>query len=178
MQYFRNICPDYEYRVFQPESDLPGISKGLTEKCSMMMIAASGDSTGRVFYMANLLRPAPNDKKGAAVDQMPLGFVFDTASPLLSGVLIQHGDWDGRTTYPPASAWDAIVDGDYSYYTKLSLVPSASAGSIYDLEGSSHESAFTTLIGRLSSAAKEQTVQDVEGKSGQCVSAEHSTATG
>lgn len=164
MQYFRDICPDYQYRVFQPESELPGISKRLTEKCSMMMIAASGDSTGRVFYMANLLRPDSNDKKGVAVDQMPFGFVFDAASPLLSGALIQHGDWDGRTTYPPVSAWDGIVDSDYSCYTKLSLVPPASAGSIYDLEGTSHELAFTTLIGRLSAAAKEQSEQDVTDK--------------
>lgn len=154
MQYYRDLCPDYEYRVFAPAPGLPGISKGLTDKCSMLMIAASGDATGRVFYMANLLRPDPKDKKGPAVDQMPFGFVFDTGSPLLSGALIQHGNWDGRTTYPPVSAWDQIVNGSYGAYMNLSLIPPASAGSIYDLQGTSHESALSTLIESLKDAAK------------------------
>lgn len=155
MQHYRDLCPDFEYRVFPLQDDLPGISTGLSNKCTTVMIAASGDSSGRVFYMANLLRPDPKDRKGPAIDQMPFGFVFDSSSPLLSGALVQHGEWDGRTSYPPASAWTNIVNGDYEAYASLSLVPTASAGPISALEGGSHVGAFTTLIEKLSQLAKD-----------------------
>lgn len=154
MEYYRGLCPDYEYRVLPINEDLPGISSGLTEKCPLMIIASSGDSSGRVFYMANLLRPDPQDAKGPAIDQMPFGFIFDTKSHLLSGALIQHGNWDGRTSHPPTSAWVDIINGDYESYANLSLVPTASSGSIYDLEGKSHPEAFTKLINKLSHVAQ------------------------
>jgi len=156
MNVYRDLCPDYEYRVFKYDFELPGVSKGLADKCPLVMIAASGDATGRVFYMANLYRSDADDPKGKAVDQMPFGFVFDTASPLRSGVLIQHGDWDGRTIYPPASAWDDIVNGDYQAYADLTVVPNCTAGSIYDLNVASPQSAFATLIDKLSSKVSEQ----------------------
>lgn len=155
MQAYRNLCPDNEYRVYELDFDLPGISKGLTDQISNVVIAASGDANGRVFFMANLHRPDPKDPQGHAIDQMPFGFVFDNEVPLLSGALIQHGNWDKRTVYPPASAWQDVLAGDYQTFVDLSLVPAASAGSIYDLAGSTQEEAFSTLISRLSQKASE-----------------------
>ena len=159
MQVYRDLCPDFQYRTFKLDFDLPGVSKGLTNQCPMVFMAASGDATGRVYFMANLHRPDPRDPKGKAIDQMPFGFVFDNNSPMLSGALIQHGTWDNRTTYPPASAWDGVVNGIFEKYVDLGVVPPLSSGSIYDLAGTSQQKAFGTLIDGLSAKAAEFVIQ-------------------
>ena len=155
MQIYRDLCPDYQYRVFKLDFALPGVSKGLTDQCPVVLMASSRDENGRVYFMANLHRPDPKDPKGNAIDQMPFGFVFDNDSPMLSGALIQHGNWDDRTTYPAASAWDNVVDGISKQYADLGIVPALSAGSIYDLHGTTQEGAFSTLINALSAKAAE-----------------------
>jgi hypothetical protein len=50
--------------------------------------------------MLNLNRVDPNDH---AVDQQlfAIAFMGDTSAP--SGVLVQHGDWEGRTSHPAAA---------------------------------------------------------------------------
>ena len=155
MQIYRELCPDNEYRVFKMDFELPGVSKGLTEQCPVVLMASSGDANGRVFFMANLHRPDPRDPKGKAIDQMPFGFVFDNESPMLSGALIQHGNWDGRTTYPATSAWCDVVAGVFDKYVDLDVVPLLSAGSIYDLDNASQHGAFSTLVDGLSAKASE-----------------------
>lgn len=155
MQIYRDLCPDDQYRVFKMDFDLPGVSKGLTDQCPVVLMASSRDENGRVYFMANLHRPDPKDPKGNAIDQMPFGFVFDNDSPMLSGALIQHGNWDDRTTYPAASAWDDVVHGISTQYAALGIVPTLSAGSIYDLHGTTQQGAFCTLINALSAKASE-----------------------
>jgi hypothetical protein len=150
MRWYLSLCPEGEYRVMNVTGELPAVSFGLTQKCPVMVLAVSGDGGGLTYGMVNFLRPDAKDRKGPAVDQMPLGFVCCSGQPLLSGSLIQHGTWDGRTTYPATSSWDHIVEGRPEAYAKHSIVPAASAGSIRDLKGTSHEGAFTTLISGLS----------------------------
>jgi hypothetical protein len=153
MRVYRELCPENEYRVYELNFELPGISKGLTDQISTVMIAASGDGNGRVYYMANLHRPDPKDSKGRAIDQMPFGFIFDNYVPMLSGALVQHGDWTDRTTYPPTSAWQDVVGGKIQAYVDLKIFPPSQTGSIYDLDGSTQQAAFSTLISGLSSQA-------------------------
>lgn len=155
MQIYWDLCPVNEYRVFKLDFDLPGVSTGLTAQCPVVLLASSGDENGRVYFMANLHRPDPKDRKGNAIDQMPFGFVFDNESPMLSGALIQHGNWGGRTTYPAPSAWRDVVGGVIEKYVELDVVPSLSAGSIFDLDRVSQHAAFSTLIDGLSTKAAE-----------------------
>lgn len=150
MQFYRQLCPDNEYRVLNLDFELPGVAQSLTKKCTNVVIAASGDNTGRVFYMANLIRPDHKDPKGNAVDQQPFGFVIDSKNQFLSGALSQHGDWAGRTTYPTPTAWQPILNSDFQALASLNIVPPASAGNINELNCNSQRLAFTNLIGALS----------------------------
>ena len=150
MQTYRDLCPDNEYRVLQLDSELPGVSPKLTDKCPLVIFAASGDSYGRVFYMANMYRPDPNDKRGNAVDQQSFGFVVDSQAPLNSGILSQHGDWHLRTTRPPEADWTSILEGQYAAYADLEIVPTENSGSISTLDSASQSSAFSALVRKLS----------------------------
>lgn len=170
MQIFRELCPENEFRVYEKNIELHGVSKGLTDQISNMMIASSGDSNGRVYYMANLHRPDPKDRNGKAIDQMPFGFVFDNEIPMLSGALIQHGDWQGRTVYPPESVWQDLINGEIQAYMNINLVPAVTAGSIYDLDGSTQQAAFSTLISGLSAKAN-QVVQETKSTLSETLSA-------
>lgn len=159
---YRLLCPINEYRVIHLDeaATLPGISPGLLKNCSTtLFIAASGDANGRVYYLANLHRPDPRDRKGAAIDQMPFGFIFDNNVELLSGALIQHGEWDGRSTYPAPSAWQNLVDGNIKTYAELQIVPDQDSGSIFDLNCHTQLGAFSTIIGKLSSQASKFILQ-------------------
>ena len=160
MQMYRDLCPDDQYRVIESPEKLPGVSDGLLAKCPKMMLAASGDPSGRVFYMANLYRLDPDDKKGKAVDQHPFGFVIDTGNPLNSGVLTHHGNWDGRTTYPSVSQWEEVINGQYAAYKEMNITPNCMSGSIDDLTGTSSQGAFATVIRKLSRTLK---IQDSSG---------------
>lgn len=171
MDIYRNLCPDGEYRVHRCDLELPGISKGLYAKCSQVLLAASGDPRGRLFFMANLHRPDSRDSKGNAIDQMPFGFVFDSRTPLLSGALVQHGNWDGRSSYPPASAWDQLVEGQYRSFADLNIVPPASAGRIDELDGTSQQRAFSILIRQLSGKMEE--IQPIEAELGMATTENH-----
>jgi hypothetical protein len=154
ISFYRERCPDNEYRVFSVSDDLPGIPSGLKKKCSTIILAASGDANGRVFFMANMIRPDLKDPKGNALDQMPLGFVLDSQSPKLSGVLVQHGDWDERTTYPAPSAWTDAMSGKYEVLKDLLIMPSSSAGRIQYLNCASQKQAFSVIIKSLASIIK------------------------
>ena len=103
--------------------------------------------------MANLHRPDLKDPKGDAIDQMPFGFIFDNNVEMLSGVLIQHGKWDDRSTYPPQSAWQDLVSGKIDSYSELKITPKSTKGSIYDLDCKTQLGAFSTIIKELSSQA-------------------------
>lgn len=153
---YRQLCPINEYRVIKLDeaATLPGISTGLINNCSTtLFIASSGDANGRVYYMANLHRPDPKDRKGAAIDQMPFGFIFDNNVDLLSGALVQHGEWEGRSTYPAPSAWQDLVDGNIKSYAELQIIPEQDSGSIFDLTCNTQLGAFSTIIGELSAQA-------------------------
>lgn len=86
------------------------------------------------------------DSYDNSVDQMPFGLVFIGDGPIPSGCLIQHGDWDNRTTKPPTEFWDLVnASGTNSYYP-LSELPSASSGKITDLSINSQHAAFGKLV--------------------------------
>ncbi len=142
---WEQICPPNEYRVISG-SAMPSLSAilphELTKKYHSVVIAGSALSGGTVYYMANGNRI---DTSGSAIDQMPFGisFVGQTASG--SACLIQHGNYENRTTFPPADFWEQVrQSGIYNYYP-LQELPEKPAGKLSDLNVKSQLDAFEIL---------------------------------
>lgn len=140
------LCPENEYRIY-PGTVLSGLLPDtLINKYNSVFIMASGTTSGNIYYMANGNRV---DHQDNAVDQMPFGLAFVGDGPIPSGCLIQHGNWDNRTTNPPAEFWNLVnVSGTSAYYP-LSELPSTPEGEIIDLQIDSQNEAFATLVDAL-----------------------------
>lgn len=133
------LCPVGEYKVVTPEEIPSGIiSPGLLAKTHNVLILCSGTSSGRVYTMMNF-----NRIDGEEIDQMPYAMAFDENESIPSGVLIQHGNYSGRTTPLPSDFYPYIAaSGTYP----LLEMPANSSGSIYDLKIGSQEDAFRILV--------------------------------
>jgi rubrerythrin len=85
-----------------------------------------------------------------------MAFVGDR--PIPSGCLIQHGDWDNRTTNPPPEFWGLItISGTNSFYP-LSEIPAENTGRITDLNINSQHMAFGKLVEVLKDQVGDSTV--------------------
>jgi len=137
------LCPSGEYRIY-PGTVLSGLlPDALISQYNSVFIMASGILSGNVYYMVNGNRV---DYRDNAIDQMPFGLAFVGDGPIPSGCLIQHGDWDDRTTYPPQEFWDLVtLSGTNSYYP-LSEIPVNPVGKITDLSIDSQNEAFGKLV--------------------------------
>jgi hypothetical protein len=59
--------------------------------------------------------------------------------------LIQHGDYENRTTYPPDDFWEQVrQSGIYNYYP-LQELPEKTAGNLSELKIKSQLDAFEIL---------------------------------
>lgn len=134
-----NLCPVGEYRVVTPEEIPSGIiSLGLLAKTHNVLVLCSGTSSGRVYAMMNF-----NRIDGGEIDQMPYAMAFDGNESIPSGVLIQHGNYSGRTTPLPEDFYPYVAaSGTYP----LQEMPTSHSGSIYDLKIGSQEKAFHILV--------------------------------
>jgi len=151
MEFYRNLCPPNQFCILKTGKPLPGISSRLTSKCaSTIFLASSGDADGKIYYLANLIRTDLNDPNGFAVDQMPFGFVIDTSMQALSGVLVQHGNWEGRTNYPPPAEWENVLSERLDTFKELTILPKADSGNISQLDCPTQKYAFSVIINKLS----------------------------
>lgn len=140
------LCPVGEYRIANKDALLGVLPARLLATYDSVFIMASGTLSGVVYYMANGNRI---DSKDGAIDQMPFGLAFVGNAPIPSGCLIQHGDWGGRTTHPPAEFWGLVdASGTPSHYP-LSELPLETTGKITDLKIASQADAFGNLVGVL-----------------------------
>jgi len=142
---WEEICPSNEYRVISG-SALPGLSTilppELTNKYHSVVIAGSAVAGGTVYYMANGNRV---DASGSSIDQMPFGLAFVGQTASGSACLIQHGEYENRTTYPPADFWTQVrQSGIYNYYP-LQELPKKTAGNLSELNVKSQLDAFEIL---------------------------------
>jgi len=142
---WEEICPPSEYRVISG-SAMPNLSTilpiELTNKYQSVVIAGSPVSGGTVYYMANGNRI---DASGSAIDQMPFGIAFVGQTASGSACLIQHGDYENRTTYPPVDFWEQVrQSGIYNYYP-LQELPEKTAGNLSELNVKSQLDAFEIL---------------------------------
>lgn len=142
---WEEICPPNEFRVISG-SALPDLStilpSELTGKYNSVVIAGSAVAGGTVYYMANGNRI---DASGSAIDQMPFGLAFVGQTASGSACLIQHGDYENRTTYPSVDFWEQVrQSGIYSYYP-LQELPEKAAGKLSELNVKSQLDAFEIL---------------------------------
>lgn len=143
---WENLCRVGEYRIL-PSSALSGILPDeLINQFVNVFIMASGTSSGNVYYMANGNRL---DQKDGAIDQMPFGLGFVGNDPIASGTLIQHGNWDGRSTYPPDEFWLQVESSEFSNCFPSSEMPTETSGKITDLKIESQEHAFRYIVNAL-----------------------------
>lgn len=148
---WEKLCPPNEYRVKMP-SDLPEIlPKSLTDKYANVLVLASGsvDNT-TVYYMANGNRI---DYKAAQIDQQPFGLAFVGNSPIPSGVLIQHGDWEDRSVTPPLEFWRSVTASGLNTVCPFSEMPTNDSGKLSDFKIQSHIDAFNDLVSKLRESA-------------------------
>ena len=149
---WEKICPVNEYRILKP-ADFPNIlPNSLVDKYDSIFIMASGSNNGVAYYMANGNRVDFNDN---AIDQQPFGLAFIGDETIPSGSLIQHGDWEDRTTEPPDEFWNHISCSGIGTCYPLSELPSTESGSIEDLNINSQKDAFNDLVKSLKKFTKE-----------------------
>jgi hypothetical protein len=143
---WRALCPVNEFRVIRSTA-IPGpLPDDLTKKFDSILIMASGTENGIVYYMINGNRVNHKDQ---AIDQMPFGIAFIGDEPTISGCLIQHGDWEGRTTKPPNDFWRYITASGIGNHYAISELPVKDSGPIEELGIHSQEKAFIALVDEL-----------------------------
>lgn len=148
---WEEICPPNEFRVISG-SAMQSLSTilppELTNKYNSVVIAGSSVGGGTVYYMANGNRI---DASGSAIDQMPLGLAFVGQNASGSACLIQHGDYENRTTYPPIDFWANVKQSGIYIYYPLQELPKKSAGKLSELNGTSQLEAFEILRSQIES---------------------------
>lgn len=140
------FCPVGQFRVVAPSELPPIIPSGLLAKADSVLAVASGDPNGLAVWMLNVHRV---DQKAGAIDQEPLAFIFYGNTPALSGCLLHHGSWSGRTTAPAREFWDAVGASGVGNCYPFSELPVQPTGYISDLAVPSQHGAFTALVTRL-----------------------------
>ncbi|MBU0478182.1 hypothetical protein KKC91_06410 [bacterium] len=136
---YKNIqesCPLNTFRVYDPGQIPPILPSELVNKSIKVIVAASGDIHNAV-YMVNCLRV---DQKDFAIDQQPLIIAYSDRN--LTAGIIQHGDWSGRTIYPPPSFFNAITSSGIMQYYPYVGIPNKSQGAFDELTPDSHREAF------------------------------------
>ena len=149
---WESLCPPGEYRIYPGTVLSSLLPVALITQYNSVFIMASGTPSGIIYYMANGNRV---DFRDNAIDQMPFGMAFVGDGPIPSGCLIQHGDWDNRTTNPPPEFWGLItISGTNSFYP-LSEIPAENTGRITDLNINSQHMAFGKLVEVLKDQVRE-----------------------
>ena len=144
---WEKFCPPGNFRLvtkkeFQEHFPEP-LSPRLTNKYANVLITGSPTQNG-VIYMANGNRV---DQPPNEIDQMPLGIIFLDNTTSGSAVLIQHGDWDGRSTEIPdgfLTKWDLGLLDDI--YFPIEGMPDKSSGKLEELNSLSQVSALQRIV--------------------------------
>lgn len=153
------LCPVNEFRVIKP-LDLPSIlPRALTDKFNSVLIMASGSIDNTVvYYMANGNRV---DSSAGQIDQQPFGLAFVGPDPIPSGSLVQHGDWEDRSTTPPDEFWQYVSASGLGNIYPISELPPSDSGELSDLTVQSQQHAFNDLVAQLRHSVEEQTKESI-----------------
>jgi hypothetical protein len=126
-----------------PPSEAPPLfyeqCRGLLEKTWRIVVVASGMSGGRADFMFNFLRV---EEKERALDQHPAIIQFNGDIPALSGCLLHHAPFPGRTIDLSGEGWATFIANRNGNYYPISGLPGVTSGSITDLSSPSQHEAF------------------------------------
>lgn len=93
---------------------LPGVFPlRYREKLDSAILIAAHTSTGGAFMTFNLQRV---DFKDRAVDQDVFALIVHSTGIPSVGMFLYHGDWPGRTIYPPDDFWTKIDESGIGNY--------------------------------------------------------------
>jgi hypothetical protein len=141
-----DFCPAGQFRLTMPDR-LPGpLPTSLTKKYDSVLVTAAQDDACTTYFVLNGHRI---DEKDRAVDQQPFGLAFENVVPAPSGCLIQHGDWPGRTTYPPQQFWNGLKEHGQGLCQPFTELPKKSSGRLDSLTVPSQLAAQRLVIGEL-----------------------------
>ena len=141
-----SIAQPGEYRVIRAEDMVGPLARTtLTKKFSRVTVTASGSESGIVYVVANGERI-----DGAEVDEMPFAIAFSGTEPTSSGVLLQHANYEGRTTTPDAEYWELLKNAGPE--TVFLMPGEKEQGPLADLEGSRKGVAFRIMVDEIKSS--------------------------
>ena len=128
-------------------SEIPSaIPVSLRSKMTSALLMWQRTSSGAVYLVCNGIR---RDDKDNALDQEPFGIAVHSSGASPSGIFIHHGDWHDRTTPITLEVVQVIDSTSLGNYFPLGGVPAGSSGPLSDLEETSHEGAFRTVLKQL-----------------------------
>lgn len=124
-------------------SSLPSVlSLPYREKLDSAILIAAPTSTGGAYMTFTLQRV---DIKDRAVDQDVFGLIVHSTGVASVGMYVYHGDWPGRTIYPPTEFWAKIDEsGIGDYY--LTYPPAGIARGTLDQLPGDHRDAFNAFV--------------------------------
>ena len=126
-----------------PQSQLPIVlPEGLRAKTDSALVIVAPTSTGGTYLVTSTLRV---DTKDQAIDQEPFGLIVHSTGASPMGMFLHHGDWEGRTEYPPQQFWDEVSEsgiGDY-FFTNP---PSGLLEGTLDQLPKGHRNAFDAVV--------------------------------
>ncbi len=124
----------------------PNYPQMLLDRSDSILLVASDSPSGTTYYMVNIHRV---DDRDLAIDQEPFGLAFFADEPAPSGCFIHHGNWFGRTTYPPQEFWRHIVESGIGNCYPISELPQKPFGRLEELNIQSQEEAFRVVVEKM-----------------------------
>ena len=121
-QLWGDFPPEPFYKQIGQDELPASMPSSLRDKIDNGVVMVSGTPEGDVVMVCNLSRV---DHKDSAVDQQPFAIIFDSQRHAGSGVFLNHGTWEGRTSSPPDEFWDHVDEsGVGNYYIRIVAITS------------------------------------------------------
>lgn len=124
-----------QYLVVDQEGIPKSIALTLRQKCPNALAMSSTHANGIITLVYNLNREDPHDPNSiyGAIDQMPYAMAFLPNGGASSTLLVDHGDWPGRTQYMTSTGLVGIM---------ATILPPSNAGPLTDILGTSNGEAL------------------------------------
>lgn len=153
---FNQLCPLNEFRIYAPakieENLLEIVPTGLWEKSDNLFLMSSGSTVATAYCMVNCSR---YDSKANAIDQEPILFAHVGGAPRLTGIIIHHGNWEGRTQPVPSDFQTYLRNSGLGNYYPMADLPTSTSGPINHIKSVSQIGAFDKGVQRIIQKAKE-----------------------
>jgi hypothetical protein len=121
-----------------PGNELPSVFPDtLRKKILSAFVISEQTSTGGAYLVFSADRV---DEPARAVDIEPFGLIVHSSGPGPRGVFLHHGDWEGRSEWPPVDFWEEV--------SRRGISSKLLEGKLPELPGG-HRGAFNAVIREL-----------------------------